>query len=188
MPVQAALPSFRHVKLHICVLGQVAGLRQIAVPSVEFLTATKRSKLSSTRILTASERASMDCLRWYMPAERSWYVALGCTMERKALGSKDLEEMTTEASGTVFRRVLELIGSCVRTGLHVHLSDTAHECQYMRLIMPKVVTHLTSLPNPSGSPPSPSALAFASEPATESSRSWSISSHWLRCTESAERG
>ena len=35
--------------------------------------------------------------------------------------------MTTEASGTVFRRVLELIGSCVRTGLHVHLSDTAHE-------------------------------------------------------------
>ena len=62
-----------------------------------------------------------------MPAERSWYVALGCTIERKALGSKDLEEMTTEASGTVFRRVLELIGSCVRTGLHVHLSDTARE-------------------------------------------------------------
>ena len=61
---QGVLPSFPHVGLHLCVLEQVVESKLIAAPSVEFFTATKRSKLSSTRILTASERASMDCLRW----------------------------------------------------------------------------------------------------------------------------
>lgn len=69
-------------------------------PSVEALTATNRSKLSSTRTRTASERASMDDWRWLMPAARSWYVAFGCTADRKALGSNDLEDISTDISGS----------------------------------------------------------------------------------------
>ena len=60
-------------------------------PSVEPLTATNLSKLSSTRIRMASERESIEARRCAMPAAKSWYVAFGWTAERKAFGSKDLE-------------------------------------------------------------------------------------------------
>lgn len=70
----------------------------VALPSVDAFTATKRSKLSSTRIRRASERASIEFWRCAIPLARSWYVALGCTAERKVLGSKDLEVMRTAAS------------------------------------------------------------------------------------------
>src|SRR5882757_9870187 len=66
-------------------------------PSVDALTATNLSKLSSTRIRIASERESMEARRCAIPAAKSWYVAFGCTAERKALGSKDLEVMRTAA-------------------------------------------------------------------------------------------
>src|SRR6266404_3445311 len=66
-------------------------------PSVDALTATNLSKLSSTRIRIASERESMEARRCAIPAAKSWYVAFGCTAERKALGSKDLEVTRTAA-------------------------------------------------------------------------------------------
>ena len=67
-------------------------------PSVDDLTATNRSKFSSTRTRIASERESIAERRCALPARRSWYVASGCTAERKALGSKDFDEINMEAS------------------------------------------------------------------------------------------
>jgi hypothetical protein len=43
-----------------------------------------------------------------MPATRSWYVAFGCTADKKALGSNDLEDISTDASTndkSAFRQV-----------------------------------------------------------------------------------
>jgi hypothetical protein len=43
-----------------------------------------------------------------MPAARSWYVAFGCTADKNALGSNDLDVISTDASadGTlIFGRV-----------------------------------------------------------------------------------
>lgn len=49
----------------------------------------------------ASERESMEARRWAMPAAKSWYVAFGCTAERKAFGSKDLEVIRIAAPAQV---------------------------------------------------------------------------------------
>lgn len=39
-----------------------------------------------------------------MPAARSWKVALGCTADKKALGSNDLDVIRIEASGRCIQR------------------------------------------------------------------------------------
>jgi hypothetical protein len=72
-------------------------LYALSLPSVDALTATNLSKLSSTRTRIASERESMEVCRCAIPAAKFWYVAFGCTTERKAFGSKDLEVMRTAA-------------------------------------------------------------------------------------------
>ena len=71
----------------------------ICAPSVDAFTATNLSKFSATSTRIASDRESKEARRCAIPEERSWYVALGCTTERKALGLKDLEVMSTAASG-----------------------------------------------------------------------------------------
>lgn len=68
------------------------------VPSVDAFTATNLSKFSSTSTRMASERESSDARRRAIAAERSWYVAFGCTTERKVLGLNDLDVMSTAAS------------------------------------------------------------------------------------------
>ncbi len=69
----------------------------MSLPSVDALTATNLSKLSSTRTRIASERESMELCRCAIPAAKSWYVTFGCTAERKAFGSKDLDVMRIAA-------------------------------------------------------------------------------------------
>ena len=39
----------------------------------------------------------MEACKCAIPAAKSWYVAFGCTAERKAFGSKDLEVMRMAA-------------------------------------------------------------------------------------------
>lgn len=67
-------------------------------PSVEAFTATNLSKFSSTSIRIASERESRTLRRWDVPEAKSWYVAFGCTAERKAVGSNDFEDIRMAAS------------------------------------------------------------------------------------------
>lgn len=62
------------------------------IPSVDAFTATNLSKFSSTNTLIASDRESREDRKWEIPEVRSWYVAFGCTTERKVLGLNDLEE------------------------------------------------------------------------------------------------
>lgn len=69
----------------------------LSSPSVDALTATNLSKLSSTRTRIASERESIELCKRAIPAARSWYVAFGCTAERKAFGSNDLDVMRIAA-------------------------------------------------------------------------------------------
>ena len=69
----------------------------LSLPSVDALTATNLSKLSSTKTRIASERESMEVCKCAIPLAKPWYVAFGCTAERKAFGSKDLEVTRTAA-------------------------------------------------------------------------------------------
>ena len=68
-------------------------------PSVDAFTATNLSKLSSTNTRMASDLESKDARKCAMPADKSWYVAFGCTTDKKALGLNDLDVMSTAASG-----------------------------------------------------------------------------------------
>jgi hypothetical protein len=56
------------------------------------LTATNRSKFSSTNIRTASERDSIARSRLAIPRLRSLCVASGCCAERNTLASNALDE------------------------------------------------------------------------------------------------
>lgn len=94
-----AIPlSFLHTKLRIYPQLESKARKEGSIPSFAALTATKRSKFSSTNIRMASERASIEDSRWEMPAARSWYVALGCTADKNALGSNDFDVMRIAAS------------------------------------------------------------------------------------------
>lgn len=92
---------FPHVTIDDC--RQLSG-GESSSPSLVALTATNRSKLSSTRIRTASERDSIDCSRWAMPWRRSWYDASGCWTERNAFGSNVLDASDVAAPAVSFYR------------------------------------------------------------------------------------
>lgn len=68
---------------------------------MEDFTATNLSKLSSTKMRMASDRASIEFCRNAIPRARSWYVALGCIVDKKALGSNDLDVIEHAASGAI---------------------------------------------------------------------------------------
>jgi hypothetical protein len=67
---QGDLPSSPHAMLYQK-LSRLELKRGKNVPSVEALTATNLSKLSSTRILMASDRESIEACRCDIPDARS---------------------------------------------------------------------------------------------------------------------
>jgi hypothetical protein len=148
-------------------------------PSVDALTATNLSKLSSTKIRIASERESMELRRCDTPAAKSWYVAFGCTTDKNVFGSKDFDVRRMAAPAQSQLRISQRHVRCRRTGFHVHVSHTVVEKVLGSTVsIMDAWTHSTDAPRLRGSPsPSTLPLGPASCPASESS--WSTSSHFL---------
>ena len=74
------------------------GETKICVPSVDDLTATNLSKLSSTSFRMSCERASIEDFRCVIPAASSWYVASECMRAKNVFGWNVLDVMRMAAS------------------------------------------------------------------------------------------
>ncbi|SRR6266576_3623418 len=72
--------------------------KKICVPSVDDLTETNLSKLSSTSFRMSCERAFTEDFRCAIPAASSWYVASGCTRAKNDFGWNVLDVIRIAAS------------------------------------------------------------------------------------------